>query len=185
MNLRCCWLLAVCLLCSDQAAYAFDTASATAVPLINLPPSNDALSFNAANMTFSGSSFFEQDGTFFVGNTPGTVMGDHFFSLTDNITIDGVTQSVTINFDDLVTTDEDFLTIAASGPINFGNFTLTIDSTEADGPANTTQPISIVGDIEPVTGSSSSAPPSAVPEPGSLVLLSTGMLAVAGARLRH
>jgi PEP-CTERM motif len=61
-----------------------------------------------------------QAGTFFVGNSP-DVMGNYSVSLTENITINGVTRSVMISGTDAVTTTSDVLTLNATTPISFGN----------------------------------------------------------------
>ena len=102
--------------------------TAAPVPSFVLSPANDSLTLDLTSATsdvYSGLPFTLQTGVFSVGDS-GSLAGELPFSFEDTITLGGVTQVVTISGVDYVTVPSDSLQIQGSGPIAFGDLTLTV-----------------------------------------------------------
>lgn len=165
MNLRCGAILAVSLcLCSSAWAEALTIAS-TAVSTISLAPSNDTLRLNAGNVTASGPGDIAfQSGDFTIGSSP-IPDQDIPFSFNEAVTLNGVTQNIAVFGDDSVTQGLDVLRIHAGTPTLFGGYLFTLDASAYNGTwVGQDVPVSLSGQI------------TATPEPGSLLLLGTGLL---------
>ena len=161
----CSALLALTLsLCSCALAGTL-TLSSTAVPTQSLAPSHDTLSLQAGSVAISGPGDFAfQSGDFFIGSSP-IQDQDIPFSFNEAVTLIGVSQTITIFGDDSVSQSVDVLHIHAGTPTLFGGYLLTLDSAAYSG--------TWVGEDVPLTLSGQIT---ATPEPGSLILLGSGLL---------
>ena len=142
------------------------TLSSTSLPTLTLGPSNDTVSFDAASVTAAAPGTISlQSGSFYLGNSP---IPDQViaFYFNDIITLNGVTNTVSIFGSDNVTSSADILTIFAGTPVNFGAYTLTLDSSSYTG--------TDIGQSLPMTLSAdvSTTP---TPEPGTFILFGTGL----------
>jgi hypothetical protein len=169
-------LVASVLLASGSAAYA-DSISAGAVTTFTIDPASDTLGFGSSSETVFSNGVFTQTGTFYVGNSdiPNQTIP---FTFNDQLTVDGVTKTLTFTGEDVVTTGPDDLTINALGPVNFGNLILNFGAVTVDGNGT-------VGQSLPVTLDGRAESPT--PEPASIAFLATGMLGmalIAGKKLR-
>lgn len=149
------------------AAHA-DSISATAVSTFTLAPSADTLSFKASSETVTDPGTFTQTGTFYIGNSS-IPNQDISFTFDDVVTVDGITKTLIFNGEDVVTTGPDKLILNALAPVNFGNISLAFApiSIEGNGTVGQSVAVSLKGTVAPAT----------TPEPSSLALLGTGMLA--------
>ena len=168
----------VFLLLTVRAASAAPiTLTTTSVPSFALAPSADTLELDGGSVTFdpaSSAPFVFQTGVFQIGDS-GDLVQNIPFSAQETVTIDGVTQMVTISGEDDITTSWDTLQIYESGPIAFGNYLLTIAPfTIADSQVGDNDPIALDGSVVAVT-----------PEPESLVLLGTGVAGFAAVAVRR
>jgi hypothetical protein len=147
-----------------------DTVSASALSPVSLTPSADSVSLDASSASFTGNGSFTQTGTFFVGDS-GSLVGTYLTSLTDSITINGITQGVTLNVTDVVNQDVDYFTLVQAAPASFGDLSFSFDNyTSPSLPANSSSPITLTGTITPTA---------ATPEPSSLLLVGSGIFGVA------
>lgn len=143
-----------------------DTINVTssALQTVTLSPSNDTFNFDAGNVTATTPGTITlQSGIFYLGDSP---IPDQVisFSFDDTITLNGITNTVTIFGSDNVTSSADIFTIFASNPVNFGDYNLTIDTISYSGTSvGQNTPINLTADV------------SATPEPGTFVLLGTGI----------
>ncbi len=153
------------LITAPLAAHA-DPISAGAVASSPLGPSADSFSLDA--LSTAGSSVVTQTGTFLIGDS-GNLVGTFDFSFIDQVTVNGVTQALTLNGQDDVTLAYDTLSIFASGPMPVGNATWSL------------RPFSITGyNIQPYNiALTADVGSSLAPEPAGLALLGTGALATA------
>ena len=142
------------------------TMAPSALPSTVLAPSSDSISLNAGSETFdsdSGTVLF-QTGDFVVGDSPIPAQIIPF-SFQDTVTLNDITEILDIFGQDDVSDTADTLTIFAGDPVLFGNEIFTLQSFSASGYN--------IGDDLPIDLQGSVAP---TPEPGSLVLLGTGIV---------
>ncbi len=142
--------------------------TSSAPPSFGLNPSSDAISLSVGNATLSapGNVIF-QTGNISVGNSqiPDQIIP---FSFTDIISINGISRTVTIFGQNEVTTTADLITFSAGAPVNFGSYVFTLNSSSYSATEiGQNIPISLSANV-------SAAP---TPEPASLPLLATGVMA--------
>jgi hypothetical protein len=157
----------------EQAQGGIINITASGASVNPIAPSADSIMLNAASNSYNvalPATVVVQTGTFTVGNSPGVVQ-DIPITLTQSVTINGDTQTVTITGDDNVTLASDVLTLNAS-TTNFPGAGLTL----------TTQPfISSPGGVGAVINFNlQGTVSSAVPEPASLTLLGVGACGLLG-----
>lgn len=154
------------LLCLASPALA-DTITFTsnAIPTFTLSPSSDTITMDAGTATLSGpGNVVLQTGNFYVGNSPIPDQVIPFF-FNDTITINGITQIVTIYGQDDITYAADVLSIFAGAPVNFGSYNLYVNASSYNGVAlYQNLPVSLNADVTPVG------------EPATLLLLATGLI---------
>lgn len=130
-----------------------------------LNPSSDTLTLNAANTTVTApGDFVIQSGNLYIGYYPPPNQ-TIYFSVTQTITINGITNTFNIFGQDVVAGSADTVTIFAGQPVSFGAYFLTVDSATWSAVPGSNVPLSISAMIVPV------------PEPGSLTLISSGFFA--------
>ncbi len=143
--------------------------NATSVAPITIAPSSDTIALDIASSTLSGSgNYILQTGNFYVGYSP---IPDQIiaFSFPDTVTLNGITQDITIFGENNVTAAVDFITIFAGTPVSFGDVTFQLDQTiSGSGGVNQNVPFSLSADV------------SQTPEPSSLALLGTGAIGFIG-----
>ncbi len=141
--------------------------SAASVAPITTAPASDTIALDAATGTLPGSGHYEfQTGNFYVGYSP---IPDQTiaFSFLDTVTLNGITQQITISGENNVTAAVDFITIFAGTPVSFGDITFQLNQTISDSSGvDKNVPFSLSADI------------SQTPEPSSLALLGTGTIAL-------
>lgn len=163
------------LLCLASPAFADTiTVTAGALPTMTLSPSSDTITMDAGSTTMSGPGHVVlQTGNFFVGDSPISDQVIPFF-FNETITINDVTQIVTIFGQDDVTNAADILTIFAQAPVNFGAYNLNLNESSYSGVAlYQNLPLNLTADITAET-----------PEPATLLLLATGLVGGAMATTR-
>ncbi len=172
-----CSLLGTLLCLASPALADTITITSDALPTMTLSPSSDTITMDAGGVTLSapGSIVF-QTGNFFVGDSPIPDQVIPFF-FNDTITINGVTQVLTIYGQDDVASAGDVLTIFAQAPVNFGDYNLSLNASSYTGvDLYQNIPINLTADVTAQT-----------PEPGTLLLLATGLVggAMATTRFGH
>lgn len=164
------------LLCLASPALADSiTITSSSIASTTLNPSSDSISLDAGSAILSGpGSVVFQTGNIYAGDSeiPDQLVS---FFLYDTITINGVSQVLTILGQDNVTTNADLITLSAN-PLQFGDLLFTLDSS--------TYTIDAIGQNIPVnlSGTVTAAP---TPEPGTLSLLATGVIGSASFVLRR
>ncbi len=167
MNTKTLFSLLGTLLCLASPALADTiTLTSSALPTMTLSPSSDTITMDAGNATLSApGNVVLQTGNFFVGDSPIPDQVIPFF-FNDTITINGITQILTIYGQDDVTNAADTLTIFAQAPVNFGAHNLNLNASSYSGVAlYQNLPLTLTADITAQT-----------PEPGTLLLLATGLV---------
>lgn len=165
------------LLCLASPALA-DTITLTtsAIPTMTINPSNDTVTLNAGSVSMSGpGNVAFQTGDIYIGNSP---IPDQVipFSFDDVITLNGITQTLTIYGQDELTSAADIFTIFAASPVNFGSYNLYLNASSYNGAAlGQDVPLTLTADITPVS------------EPATLALLATGLVGgtIVITRTRH
>jgi hypothetical protein len=139
-----------------------------------IPGAADTLTLNAGTSTVVA-GVISQAGTF---TLVGSVQAGGFFPFTfqENVTVGGITHLLTFSAEDHVTDVADVLTIFALGPVTFGTATLDFQEVSVFGDNVQDFPLNLTANV---TGE---IPP--IPEPSSLILSATGLLAFAGAARR-
>ncbi len=141
------------------------TFSTSAVAPITIGPSSDTVELysNSTVLPDLGSITF-QTGNVFIGNSP---IADQIisFSFSDMVTINGITQNITISGQDNVTTGPDTITIFSGNPVAFGDLSLQLNGITFSGGGS-------VGENIPFT---LSADLTQTPEPASFALLASGI----------
>jgi hypothetical protein len=145
------------------------TVSADGVGPVTIIPSSDTITLNASGPTtynVTNSLLINvQGGTLFIGNSqiPNQVVP---FSLTENITINGQTKSLTLTGTDNVTSSQDIVTINAGPTLFFSGASVTFK----------TQQVSVsgtlVGQQVPFT---LQANITAAPEPGTIAMAASAL----------
>ena len=160
-------LIAVLFTCVHPALADIINVTSSAVSTTVLAPSSDSVSLDAGSGTFDSTSgtFLFQTGDFIIGNSniPDQVIP---FSFQDSITLNGITQEVTISGQDSVTSTSDDLTIFGGTPVMFGNEIFTLQSFDVSGYN--------LGDDLPIDLEAN-----VTPEPGTFLLRGTGLFGVA------
>lgn len=165
------------LLCLASPAFADSiTITSSAIASTTLNPSSDSISLDAGSATLSGpGSVTFQTGNILAGDSeiPDQLVS---FFLYDTITINGLSNTITIFGQDNVTSAADIITLSAAAPIQFGSYLFTLDSS--------TYTINAIGENIPVnlSGTVSATP---TPEPATLSLLTTGVIGSAFFALRR
>jgi hypothetical protein len=166
-------------LCTAPASAHVITASG--FPTFALSPSADTLTLDGSSQTGIFGAFNLQNGTYFVGDS-GNLMESEFFTIPQTITIDGVTQTVSLNVENDVfnpsSRNTDNLIISGTS-IFFGgaaNTLLTIDGFNSDDFG--------VGGSQDFTLTASLTDRSPVPEPVTLSLFGAGLAGAAALRRR-
>ncbi len=143
------------------------TVTSTGFPTTTFSSGGDTGSLNDGSVTVDPTTgpFVFQTGDFIIGNgtTPDQVVP---FTFQDSITIDGITQDLTFSGQYAVTDTAHTLTVFEGSPVQFGNETFTLMSSSISGTAP--------GQDVPVDLQAS-----VTPEPGTFVLLGTGLLGIA------
>ncbi len=150
---------------TDNAAADTINLSSSPVSSIALSPSSDTLSLNSGSVTADSSAgaFTLQTGDFVIGDSeiPDQTIA---FSFQDTLTLNGITEILTFNGQDVVTQSADTLTIFGGAPVAFGDELLSVQDFSL---AETN-----MGDFQINTEASVTS----TPEPGSLLLLGTGIV---------
>jgi hypothetical protein len=164
-------LLATAMLGGNALAdtYSVSTAGGPAYTII---PSADSMTLNANATTTSLGEFILQTGTFYVGDS-GYLSATIPFTYTENVTINGDTESITLSAQDVVTNpnqaNTDVLTIFAGSSKLFAGAGVYLN-TEAY-----VSPGLYVGQSAPIT---LKATLTAVPEPSSLAFIGFALLGI-------
>lgn len=152
------------------------TISSSGLASTVLGPSSDTLSLNAGSGTYDSDAgpFIFQTGDFVIGNSaiPDQIID---FSFHEMITINGITQDILFSGQDSVTQTADILTVFGGQAVVFGDQTFTLTPFTLSGDN--------IGDYS--IGLEASVTPT--PEPGTIVLLGTGLIgaALVQARRQH
>jgi hypothetical protein len=156
------------------AAHA-DTVTYGSVPVTGIPGTGDSISFTSGLADVVG-GVVSQAGNFILtaAMVPQAVYN---FTFQDSVTVGGITELLTFSGQDDVTDTADTLTIFALGPINFGTATLDFQAVNFDATLLGSFPIDLSANVSGVI-------PPTVPEPSTLALSATGLLAFAGAARR-
>jgi hypothetical protein len=126
---------------------------------------------DAGSTTFTiGVPFVIQTGTFGIGHS-GDLVATVPFSFMEDITINGITEDVTVTGQDLVAIEVETIEFNALGPISFGSESLSIEAYSIGSPTLRELPVELTATV---------SGPSPVPEPSSIALFGSGALGLVG-----
>jgi hypothetical protein len=156
------------------AAHA-DTVTFHGVPTTGIPGATDTLTFGATTATVVG-GVVSQAGSFLLvaSLVPEQV---YPFTFQENVTVGGITELLTFSAEDNVTDVQDTLTIFALGNVTFGTAVLDFQSSSVSGDNAVAFPVDITANVSGVI-------PAPIPEPSTLALSATGLMAFVGATRR-
>ncbi len=163
-------LLAFALVCGQAVAGPIYNVSVVGAGLRILSPSADTFTFNDATGSGPAGRFGFQTGHYFVGDS-GQLQETDIFSATENVTINGQTLAVTINYQNAVSNPAngnlDVLTVLGSEETFFraAGVSLTVLSAQTGG-----HDVSGIEDIQ------INALLADIPEPASIALLGAGLV---------
>ncbi len=160
-----CTAALVMLLTANAASADTISFSAQTVATTPLSPSSDTFSLNSGSGTVDSSQglFSFQTGEFVIGDSeiPDQVIS---FTFGDTLTLNGITQTLTLNGQDAVTTSADTLTVFGGNPVAFGNDLFAVQTFTLSSADMGDLPVNLQATVTPT------------PEPGSLLLLGTGIV---------